>query len=107
MLCGLLNAYCGSGCFGVRTDVQVRVSSLLRLQRLGSVYFPGPLEETMKLTIVTAVAGFASSSANEVSPIANIIQMIGDLESKVISEGEECQNTYEDFSEWCEEKANN
>jgi len=61
----------------------------------------------MKLTIVTAAAGFASSSANEASPIAKIISMIGDLETKVISEGEECQKTYEDFSEWCEETAKN
>jgi len=61
----------------------------------------------MKLAIVTAVAGFASSSANEASPIAKIIQMIGDLETKVIAEGEEVQKTYEDFSEWCEETAKN
>jgi len=61
----------------------------------------------MKLTIVTAVAGFASSSANAGSPIAKIISMIGDLETKVIAEGEECQKTYEDFSEWCEETAKN
>jgi DNA repair exonuclease SbcCD ATPase subunit len=33
--------------------------------------------------------------------------MIGDLETKVIGEGEECQKTYEDFSEWCEETAKN
>jgi len=33
--------------------------------------------------------------------------MIGDLETKVIAEGEECQKTYEDFSEWCEETAKN
>jgi len=61
----------------------------------------------MKLTIVAAVAGFSSSSANEASPIAKVIQMVGDLETKVISEGEECQKTYEEFSEWCEETAKN
>jgi len=61
----------------------------------------------MKLTIVTATAGFALSSANEGSPIAKIIQMISDLETKVIAEGEECQKTYEDYSEWCEETAKN
>jgi len=61
----------------------------------------------MKLTIATAFAGLASSSANEASPIAKIIQMIGDLETKVIGEGEECQKVYEDFSEWCEETAKN
>jgi len=61
----------------------------------------------MKLTTVTAVAGFASSSANEASPIAKVIQMVSDLETKIIGEGEECQKTYEEFSEWCEETAKN
>lgn len=61
----------------------------------------------MKLAIVTAVAGFAASSADEGSPIAKIISMIGDLETKVIAEGEEVQKTYEDFAEWCEETAKN
>ena len=59
----------------------------------------------MKLTTVTAVAGFASSSANEASPIAKVIQMVSDLETKVIAEGEDCQKTYEEFSEWCETTA--
>ena len=46
-------------------------------------------------------------SANEASPIAKVIQMVSDLETKIIGEGEECQKTYEEFSEWCEETSKN
>ena len=60
----------------------------------------------MKLAIVSVV-GVAVASANEGSPIAKVIQMVGDLETKIIAEGEECQKTYEDFAEWCEESAKN
>jgi len=46
-------------------------------------------------------------SANEASPIAKVIQMVSDLETKIIGEGEDCQKTYEEFSEWCEETSKN
>jgi len=52
-----------------------------------------------------AVAGLARASANDASPIAKVIQMISDLETKVIGEGEATQKTYEEFSEWCEERS--
>jgi len=60
----------------------------------------------MKLAIVSAV-GVSVASANEGSPIAKVIQMVADLQTKIIAEGEECQKTYEDFAEWCEESAKN
>jgi len=47
------------------------------------------------------------ASANEASPIAKVIQMVSDLETKIIGEGEECQKTYEEFAEWCEETSKN
>jgi len=52
-----------------------------------------------------AVACLARASANDASPIAKVIQMISDLETKVIGEGEATQKTYEEFSEWCEERS--
>jgi len=60
----------------------------------------------MKLAIVSAV-GVAVTSANEGSPIAKVISMVSDLQTKIIGEGEAAQKTYEDFSEWCEESAKN
>jgi len=52
-----------------------------------------------------AVAYAATASADEGSPIGKVIEMISDLQAKVIAEGEEVQKTYEEFSEWCEERS--
>ena len=52
-------------------------------------------------TLVVALAGVAQ--AEEANPIEKIIQMIGDLETKIIKEGEDAQKVYEEFSEWCED----
>jgi chromosome segregation ATPase len=52
-----------------------------------------------------AVAYAATASADEGSPIGKVIEMISDLQAKVIKEGEEVQKTYEEFSEWCEERS--
>merc|ERR1740133_797445 len=46
--------------------------------------------------------GFASDHAN---PIEKIVQMMADLQAKIIGEGEECQKNYEEFSEWCEDRS--
>merc|ERR1719487_2908482 len=59
----------------------------------------------MKSAVAAAVV--VSASANEASPIAKVIQMVSDLETKIIGEGEEAQKTYEEFAEWCEETSKN
>jgi len=43
--------------------------------------------------------------ANEVNPIEKVVQMMSDLSAKIIGEGEECQKTYEEYSEWCEDRS--
>jgi len=62
----------------------------------------------MKSTPVTllflALAAF-SASAEEMSPIEKIIQMIGDLETKVIGEGTEAQKVYDEYAEWCSDRS--
>jgi len=57
------------------------------------------------LVLVATLA--ATASASDASPIAKIITMIGDLETKIIGEGEASQKIYEEFSEWCEETSKN
>lgn len=47
----------------------------------------------------------AAVGANEVNPIQKVIQMMADLESKIIGEGKECQKTYDEFAEWCEDRS--
>jgi len=60
----------------------------------------------MKSIVLVATVA-ATASASDASPIEKIIQMIGDLETKIIGEGETSQKTYEEFSEWCEETSKN
>merc|ERR1719454_258950 len=63
----------------------------------------------MKASMVglTALAAFAPVVAEEGSPIAKVIQMISDLQAKVIGEGEVSQKEYDEFAEWCEEQSKN
>jgi hypothetical protein len=53
----------------------------------------------------TALTLLAVASANEVNPIEKVVQMMADLQAKIIGEGEECQKIYEEFSEWCEDRS--
>jgi hypothetical protein len=41
----------------------------------------------------------------ESSPIAKIIQMISDLQAKILAEGAESQKVYEEFAEFCEHRS--
>jgi tRNA splicing endonuclease len=43
--------------------------------------------------------------AGAVSPIGKVVQMLSDLQAKVIKEGEAAQKVYEEYSEWCEDRA--
>merc|ERR550532_1087226 len=45
------------------------------------------------------------ASANEVSPIAKVLQMISDLQAKILAEGSEAQKVYEEFTEYCEHRS--
>merc|ERR1719408_5665 len=56
--------------------------------------------------IFLALAAFAAN-AEEVSPIEKVLQMISDLEAKIISEGKDAQKAYDEMSEWCEDRSRN
>merc|ERR1719230_1256836 len=55
------------------------------------------------LALVAAVQG----SREETNPVSKVLQMLGDLEAKIIKEGEEAQKTYDEFTEWCEDRSRN
>merc|ERR1719389_948927 len=58
------------------------------------------MKQRMKaVTAIVAVAGAA--------PIDKVISMIGELEQKIIKEGEEAHQVYVEFSEWCEDTSKN
>jgi len=46
-----------------------------------------------------------SAAANEVNPIEKVVQMMADLQAKIIKEGEASQKVYEEFAEWCEDRS--
>merc|ERR1719160_2146870 len=71
----------------------------------------------MKSTLITALAilactapltqASALSFAGGVSPIEKIIEMMSDLQQKIVKEGEAAQKIFAEFNEWCEEEHRN
>jgi len=54
------------------------------------------------ISCLVLAAGVAADQAN---PIEKIVQMMGDLQAKIIGEGEGAQKVYEEFAEWCEDSS--
>merc|ERR1719281_1964804 len=50
-------------------------------------------------------AAFSPASAEQSSPIEKIMEMISDLQSKIIAEGTDAQKVYDEFSEWCSDRS--
>jgi chromosome segregation ATPase len=63
--------------------------------------FVGPI--TMKAALIAVTA--TSSLAASVNPIEKVIQMMSDLEQKIIGEGKDSQKVYDEFAEWCEDRS--
>jgi len=61
----------------------------------------------MKAGVVALVclALVASSDAAQASPIEKILEMISDLQAKVIGEGTDAQKAYDEYAEWCEDRS--
>jgi len=47
----------------------------------------------------------ATATTTDVNPIQKVVQMMSDLQSKIIKEGEDSQAVFAKFSEWCEDTA--
>merc|ERR1719160_1326004 len=54
--------------------------------------------------LVKADTSFAGAQTN---PIEKVIEMMSDLQQKIIGEGEAAQKVYDEFAEWCEEESKN
>merc|ERR1712060_412644 len=46
-----------------------------------------------------------AGQANTVTPVEKVLQLLTDLQTKILGEGKETQKTYEDFAEFCEERS--
>merc|ERR1719454_1064216 len=59
----------------------------------------------MAVATLVLLAGFAHASTTD--PIQKVLQMISDLQAKIIREGNDAQKVYEEFSEFCEDRSRN
>jgi len=57
--------------------------------------------------MVLMLSVLASASAEQTNPIDKVLQMIGDLQTKIIGEGTEAQKIYDEHAEWCEDRSKN
>merc|ERR1719198_1696104 len=57
------------------------------------------------VVVLAFLAGFACADASSTDPIAKVIQMISELQTKIIGEGEDAQKVYDEFAEFCEDRS--
>merc|ERR1719395_348210 len=63
--------------------------------------------QSSRIMMLFALMAFAPVQAEQGSPIEKIVEMISDLQAKVIGEGKEAQKAYDEYSEWCEDRSKN
>jgi len=61
----------------------------------------------MKAPVLAVVlaSGLSNVRAEETNPIAKVLQLITELQAKIIGEGEEAQKMYAEFAEYCEDRS--
>jgi len=63
------------------------------------------MAKLMASAVLLAVLALSGVQADGVDPIEKVLQMIGDLQGKVIGEGNDAQKVYDEFSEFCEDRS--
>merc|ERR1719395_343126 len=53
------------------------------------------------------VTSNTASGQDQTNPVAKVIEMMSELQQKIIGEGEAAQKVYDEFAEWCEEESKN
>lgn len=64
----------------------------------------------MKAALVALVASGLLSTAHAgrgTSPVSKVVDLLSDLQAKIIREGKDAQTVYEEFAEWCEDRSKN
>merc|ERR1719436_253808 len=57
------------------------------------------------LASVVTVGLLPVAFAGEVTPIAKVVQLISDLQAKIVGEGESAHKVFSEFAEWCEDRS--
>jgi len=60
-----------------------------------------------KMAMLTLAMAAPAVQANEADPIGKVIQMLSDLQAKIVAEGKAAQKVYDEFSEFCEDRSRN
>jgi chromosome segregation ATPase len=63
------------------------------------------MKSGVAMLTLLAFAAISPVSATEANPIEKILEMISDLQAKVIGEGKDAQKTYDEYAEWCEDRS--
>merc|ERR1719421_1444426 len=61
----------------------------------------------MKLCVLLLTSLALAHAGEQGSPVSKVFEMLSDLQAKIIKEGEAAQKTYDEFSEWCEDRSKN
>merc|ERR1719389_1309572 len=61
----------------------------------------------MKLFATLFLSAALVSQATDATPIEKVVQMLGDLETKIIGEGTAAQKVYDEYAEFCEDRSKN
>jgi len=64
------------------------------------------MKTTMTSLVFLALAATTHASVSG-GPVSKVFEMLANLQAKIIKEGEEAQKTYDEFSEWCEDRSRN
>mmetsp|Transcript_1887 Transcript_1887/g.5358 ORF Transcript_1887/g.5358 Transcript_1887/m.5358 type:complete len:676 (+) Transcript_1887:77-2104(+) len=59
----------------------------------------------MKMAVALLLLSLAAAPVATGSPVSKVIEMLSDLQAKVVAEGEESHSVFATFSEWCEDEA--
>jgi chromosome segregation ATPase len=59
------------------------------------------------IVVLSSMLAVSNALTSDVTPIEKVLQMLSDLESKVITEGKDAQKVYDEFSEFCETRSKN
>merc|ERR1719231_1443068 len=58
-------------------------------------------------TVLVQASTLSARAQAQTNPIEKVIEMMSDLQQKIIKEGEAAQKVYDEFAEWCEEESKN
>jgi len=63
--------------------------------------------KSFALAMLAFPLGAQSTVVRTASPIAKVVQMLADLQAKIVQEGDTAQKEFAEFSEWCEDRNRN